>query len=69
MADVTEIFADGTKIERDFTEQELAQIAIDKENAEKLEQEIIAKEKARENALQKLQALGLDIDDLKALGL
>jgi len=69
MADVTEIFADGTKIERDFTEQELAQIAIDKENAEKLEQEIIAKEEARENALQKLQALGLDIDDLKALGL
>jgi len=69
MADVTEIFADGTKIERDFTEQELAQIAIDKENAEKLKQEIIAKEEARENALQKLQALGLDIDDLKALGL
>lgn len=69
MADVVEIFADGTKIERDFTEQELAQIAIDKENAEKLEQEIIAKEEARENALQKLQALGLDIDDLKALGL
>lgn len=69
MADVTELYADGTKIERDFTEQELAQIAIDKENAEKLKQEIIAKEEARQNALQKLQALGLDIDDLKALGL
>lgn len=37
MADVVEIFADGTVIERDFTEQEKTQIELDKAaNAEKV---------------------------------
>ena len=69
MADVVEIFADGTKIERDFTKQELAQIEKDKldqlDRLAKIEQLAATKAAAQE----KLTSLGLTVEDLQALGL
>lgn len=69
MANVVEIFADGKKIERDFTEQELAQIEKDKadelDRLAKIEQLTATKVAAHA----KLAALGLTVDDLQALGL
>ena len=69
MADVIETFADGTVIERNFTEAELAQIEKDKaaEIARKAEAE--AKAQAKATAEGKLAALGLTTNDLRALGL
>ena len=59
----------GEILVRELTEQELAQQKIDVDNAllsaQKIENEAIAKQEA----LTKLQSLGLTIDDLKALGL
>lgn len=67
MADVIEIFADGTKIERDFTESELAQIEADRlAETERLKQ-IAAKAKAKEDAQNKLEKLGLTVEDIKAI--
>lgn len=69
MSDLIEIFPDGTQIERPFTDEEIKQRSIDAEDELKKEQiksEIQAK---RENALAKLEALGLEIEDLKVLGL
>jgi uncharacterized protein Smg (DUF494 family) len=71
---ISETFAETNKtIVRDMTEEELAQREKDMqelrlflENQEKIANENAAK---REAALAKLQALGLDMDDLKALGL
>lgn len=69
MADIIETFADGTVVERDFTEQELAQIEADKiANVERLAkiEELKAAKKA---AYAKLAALGLTAEELQALGL
>ena len=55
--------------ERDMTAQEIAEFEL---NEKKLQAELKAKEEAqakRGAALAKLEALGLDEDDLKALGL
>jgi len=69
MADVIETFADGTVIERDFTEQEKTQIELDKiANAERLAK-IEQLKTAKATAQAKLEALGLTTQDLKALGL
>jgi len=69
MADVVEIFADGTCVERDFTKAELAQIEKDKSAQIKKLQEIEAKAAAKATAQAKLAALGLTVEDLQALGL
>ena len=69
MADIIETFADGTVIERDFTEQELAQIQADRLEFENREAEKEAKAAAKIAAQEKLSALGLTIEDLQALGL
>lgn len=71
---ISETFADTNKtIVRDMTEEELAQREKDmqeqaqlKAKQEKVEAEAAAKRAAAEA---KLAALGLDADDLKALGL
>lgn len=69
MADIIETFADGTVIERNFTEQELAQIEADKiANAERLAK-IEELKAAKEAAYSKLAALGLTTKELQALGL
>jgi len=69
MADVIETLADGTVIERDFTEQELAQIEADKiANAERLAK-IEELKAAKEAAYAKLAAIGLTAEELQALGL
>lgn len=56
-------------IEREMNDEELAQwqADLDSYNAEKLKKE--QEESKRKAALEKLEALGLDLDDLKALGL
>lgn len=69
MADIIETFADGTTIERDFTPEEKAQVLVDKLAEEKRQQDKIDKANAKETAQVKLAALGLTIDELKALGL
>jgi hypothetical protein len=69
MADIIETFADGTVVERDFTEQELAQIELDRLEFENREAEKEAKAAAKIAAQAKLSALGLTIEDLQALGL
>jgi hypothetical protein len=56
---------DNTIEDREMNEQELKQLEIDK-----TEQEIIeASRAAKVAALAKLEALGLNTDDLRALGL
>ena len=69
MADVIEIFADGTRVERDFTEAELEQIELDRKVAILQQAEAQAKAQAKVAAESKLAALGLTTDDLRALGL
>jgi hypothetical protein len=74
MTKITEIFAlTNEVIERDATLEELAQIGADNQaRAERLAAEEAAKAQAevkRQAAIAKLAALGLDEDDLKALGL
>lgn len=64
MADVTEILIDGTVIERDFTETELAQIEIDKKTALAKQAEIKAKEAKRKEILNRL---GLSADEVQIL--
>ena len=59
----------GEIIERDLTEQELAQIEIDKTNETKRLEAVAKAEADRASAQAKLAALGLTADDLKALGL
>ena len=67
MADVIEIFADGTCVERDFTKAELAQIEKDKKAEVKKLQEIELKADAKARAVVKLEKLGLTVDDIKAI--
>ena len=64
---------DGTVIDREMTDAEFAQYELDIANAEAAK---VAREQAeaeaqakRLAAIAKLEALGLDEDDLKALGL
>ena len=54
---------------RDFNDDELAQLEIDKARAEAAAAEAAAKETARLAAEQKLAAIGLTKEDLTALGL
>lgn len=69
MTKVIETFLDGTTIERDLTEQELAQIESDKiAEAERIAR-LEAKAAAKASAQAKLEALGLTVEDLTALGL
>jgi hypothetical protein len=59
----------GEIFERDLTEQEIAQSAIDKAETERLLAERETKAQAKIAAESKLAALGLTTDDLRALGL
>jgi len=59
----------GEIIEREMNAQELAQLEADKAKAAIKAQELAEAEAKRLSALAKLEALGLDADDLKALGL
>jgi len=54
MADVIEIFADGTRVERDFTEAELAQIELDKKANKEFEDKIKARAEQRQALLTRL---------------
>jgi hypothetical protein len=69
MADIIETFADGTTTERNFSPEEKAQVLADKLAEEKRLQDKIDKENAKQAAQAKLAALGLTLDELKALGL
>ena len=59
----------GEVIEREMNAEELAQWEADKAKAEAEAQAKAEAEAKRSAALAKLEALGLDEDDLKALGL
>jgi hypothetical protein len=59
----------GEIFERDLTEQEIAQSAIDKAETERLLAERETKAQVKIAAEGKLAALGLTTDDLRALGL
>jgi len=59
----------GEIFERDLTEQEIAQSAINKAETERLLLEAETKAQAKAAAEGKLAALGLTTDDLRALGL
>ena len=59
----------GEEIVRDATDAEIAQMELDAANAQKRKQEEAEAETKRQAALDKLAALGLEPDDLKALGL
>ena len=64
MADVIETFADGTVIERNFTEAELAQIEADKLADIKKEKELQAKAQAKADLLARL---GITADEARLL--
>lgn len=57
----------GEIIERDATKDEIAQAKIDAQIAEERASIIEAKTKAKEAALAKLEALGLDAEEVAAL--
>jgi len=59
----------GEEIIRDATSAEIAQMAIDAENAAARQAEAEARAQAKAAAEGKLAALGLTTDDLRALGL
>jgi len=59
----------GEILEVPLTAEEIAQNIKDGENAQKLKEQVLAAQARKEIALAKLAALGLDTDDLKALGL
>ena len=59
----------GEEIIRDATADEIAQMAKDKSKAEAAQAEAEAKAQAKVTAENKLAALGLTTEDLKALGL
>lgn len=58
-----------TVTERDFTPEEIAQIEADKKAAAQAEKDQQAAEARRQVAIAKLTALGLDVEDLRALGI
>lgn len=59
----------GEESFRDYTAEEIAQVEAAKALIEKENEILAAKEAKRLAALSKLEALGLDENDLKALGL
>lgn len=59
----------GQILEIALTADEMAQNVKDAQDAEKLRQEAAIAKAKKEAALAKLTELGLDLDDLKALGL
>lgn len=72
MADVTEIDClTGEVVERDFTEEELAQRAADLAAFEEAEEARVAQEEAKTaakaSAVEKLAVLGLTEEEVKAL--
>ena len=66
---VDAITGETTDIEREMTPQEQADFLADKERLEKIALKEMEAQAKREAAAAKLSALGLDPDDLKALGL
>ena len=64
MADVIETYADGTVIERDFTEAELAQQKLDNDYREKIKAEAEAKAAAKAALLDRL---GITEDEARLL--
>ena len=58
-----------TVTERDFTPEEIAQIEADKKAAAQAEKDREQAEARRQAAIAKLTALGLDVEDLQALGI
>jgi DNA-directed RNA polymerase subunit L len=56
-------------IEREMTDVEFAQYQIDQTNEQARQAEIKSKTQARITAQAKLEALGLTVEDLQALGL
>jgi hypothetical protein len=56
-------------IEREMNAEEFAQFTIDKAKSDADKETEAAKEAAKVSAASKLSALGLTVDDLKALGL
>jgi len=64
MADVIETYADGTIIERDFTEAELAQQKLDNQHRAKVQAEAEAKAQAKAELLERL---GITADEAKLL--
>ena len=64
MADVIETYADGTVIERDFTEAELAQQKLDNDYREKIKAEAEAMATAKAALLDRL---GITADEAKLL--
>ena len=59
----------GEEIVRDASAKELAQMEIDAANDDATKAKADAKAEAKATAKSKLAALGLTIDDLRALGL
>lgn len=59
----------GEITERQYNDEEMAQWEADKAASEAKTQELAQAEAKKAAALAKLKALGLDEDDLKALGL
>ena len=59
----------GEEIVRDANAEEIAQMAKDKAEAEAIKDKAEAKAQAKVTAEGKLAALGLTVDDLRALGL
>ena len=60
---------DGTIIDREMTSTEFSQYQKDQAETEALKAEIEAKAQAKLAAQAKLEALGLTVEDLQALGL
>lgn len=56
-------------IEREMNAEELAQLELDKVQEQKRKEQIAEAAAKKAAAEAKLAALGLDVDDLKALGL
>jgi hypothetical protein len=59
----------GEETWRDYTDQEIKEVELAQAESAKIANERNALEAKREAAQAKLAALGLDSDDLKALGL
>lgn len=63
------VTGEETVIEREMTKDEVAQFEKDQMAAQARMAEVQAKQAAKEAAQAKLAELGLNVDDLKALGL
>jgi hypothetical protein len=60
---------DGSFNDVPYTDDEMAQLEIDKKTLDQIKADELKQLTAKETAKAKLEALGLSIDDLKALGL